>query len=235
MLDAQEKARIMGKYLELEATIVNGESIGERARKSVDESAGLSGTEDPVAPVLRTALVINWPEIAMKTRYAAFRVRYPEIDSLAKLREVMRATPPLDFCVGYLGINANPLKPDQNPKYVMLRALTDEFLDYQAKHGIDSEIEALRAWAEAVDMTDLGNDPIGKIKGVGPGTVENIRLNLGYVTVKPDRHVIGVARKVLGISVSPLEYAKVAESLGINPRRFDMTLFAYGQLKGISS
>lgn len=235
MLHDEEKYRILEKLQEIERTSSNGRLIGEIAQASVDNSKKLLGSTDPVAPVLRTALVINWPEVAMKKRYENFRHQFPQIDSLSALKSVIDETPPLDFCINHLGINANRDKPEKNPKFSLLKLLTNGFLEYQAYKNMPSEIEAMRHWAKVVDIDDLRNDPIGKLKGVGPGAVENIRLNLGYSTVKPDRHVIGVAQKTLGVSISPLHYTRLAEFIGVHPRRFDSALFEYGKLMGVSA
>lgn len=236
MLHNEEKRRILKKFEEIERERTkDGKLIREIAQASVDKSEWLLSSIDPIAPVLRTALVINWREVAMKSRYERFRRMFPEIDSLAALSSVINKVPPLDFCKEYLNIESD--KPEKNPKLSRLKLLTNGFLEYQASKNIPSEIEAMRDWAEAVDIDDLRNDPIGKLEGVGPGTVENIRLNLGYSTVKPDRHVIGVAQKILGISISisPCHYTELAEFIGVHPRRFDSALFEYGKLKGISA
>lgn len=235
MLQDHEKSQLLERFLEIERINVNGQPIGEIVRSVVEESEALMKATDPIAPILRTALVINWRESAMKKRYESFRHRLPDIDSLSALKAAIDETSPIDFCSNYLGIRANPEKPEKNPKYMLLKALTRGFLEYQATQKIPSEIEAIRHWADRVDIGNLKGDPIGKLHGVGPGTVENIRLNLGYSTVKPDRHVIGVAQKVLGVTSSPLQYTKLAEFIGINPRRFDSVLFEYGKAAGVSS
>ena len=234
MLQDHEKSQLFERFLEIERTNVNGQPIGEIVRAVVEESEALMIATDPIAPILRTALVINWRESAMKKRYESFRQRFPNIDSLSSLQTAIDETLPIDFCANYLGIHANPDKPGKNPKYMLLKALTRGFIEYQGIQNIQREIEAIRHWADRVDIDNLKGDPIGNLHGVGPGTVENIRLNLGYSTVKPDRHVIGVAKKVLGIASSPLQYTQLAKFIGINPRRFDSVLFEYGKAAGVS-
>jgi hypothetical protein len=85
-----------------------------------------------------------------------------------------------------------------------------------------------------VDLTALKSDFIGRRHGVGPGVVENIRLNLGYSVVKPDRHVIGVMQKFLKVVIPLYAYNDFATHIGVNPRYFDCLLFEYGKAKNIS-
>jgi len=56
----------------------------------------------------------------------------------------MDKTDPLDFCKRYLNINANSSTANENPKYCLLRELTNGFLEYQKEHSLSSEMEAIR-------------------------------------------------------------------------------------------
>jgi len=234
MLPEERRGEIVATFLKMEAFVPegkNGASIGEMARKAVETADRLSVATDALMPVLRTALVINWKESAMKSRYERFRCKFPEITTLAALKDALDKAEPVHFCEHYLRINATN---EQNPKYKLLKGLTKGFLDYQRDQGIGSEIEAIRHWAAHVDVARLDADPIGGIRGVGPGVVGNIRLNLGLDAIKPDRHVIGVMKQHLLLDVPHHCYGKVAEWLGIGKRRFDEVLFRYGQAHGIS-
>lgn len=228
VLTESQKSHALLAFRKLE-----GEVLPQITAEALDyngENTRLLSSSDAVAPILRTALVINWRESAMKTRYERFRSTFPEINSLAALKAVIDRTDPLDFCRTYLNINANTEAPAENPKYRLLKTLTEAFLDYQAKSGQKTEMDALREWANNIDPDNLGDDPIAKLKGVGIGTVENIRLNLGMSTVKPDRHVIATVRDVLHIDMKPCNYMNLAEELDIPPRHFDNILFRYGQM-----
>jgi hypothetical protein len=90
-----------------------------------EECAELAKSSDSVTPILRTALIINWRESAMKVRYKRFVDSFPEISTLLALKRVMDATTPLDFCKTYLNINANISAADKNPKYCLLKELTN--------------------------------------------------------------------------------------------------------------
>ncbi len=89
----------------------------------------------------------------MKPRYVRFVTTFPEISTLAALKTVMDNTKPWDFCKTYLNINANKSVPHKNPKYCLLKELTNGFLEYQKFHNLSSEIEAIRHWS--VNFQDL--------------------------------------------------------------------------------
>jgi hypothetical protein len=136
-------------------------------------------------------------------------------------------------------INANSTAADKNPKYALLRELTNGFLEYQQENGFPTEIQALRDWCSKVDVTTMKkDDPIGKRNRVGPGVVGNLSLCLGNRSiVKLDRHVIGVMEKHLRqkISRNGKSYSEFATSIGLEPRYLDCVLFKYGQAKNISA
>jgi hypothetical protein len=73
-----------------------------------------------------------------------------------------------------------------------------------------------------VNLSDLKNDLIGKRRGVGPGVVENIRLNLRDRVVKPDRHVIGIMKKFLEVDISLDSYNEFAGEIGKDTRYLDI-------------
>ena len=159
----------------------------------------------------------------MKSRYQRFVAMFPEISTLSALKRVMDTTEPLAFCETYLKIHANSAAADKNPKYCLLKALTDGFLEYQKLHGLSSEIEAIRQWSGRVKLDDLENDFIGK------------RLNLGDRVMKPDRHVIGVMEQCLQMKIPLDRYSEFAHLIGKNPRYLDCILFEYGKAKKISA
>jgi len=77
---------------------------------------------------------------------------------------------------------------------------------------------------------------IGRRHGVGPGTVGNIRINLGMDAIKPDRHVIGVVQQNLGRKSLPItDYDLLAQELRVPRRYFDEIAFRYGKQMGISA
>ena len=236
MLTQAQKVEIRAKVAEMESTIVPSEhgddTIGALARDDADLAAELLASDDPLMPILRTALVINWKEVAMVRRYDHFRKTFPHISTLFELKRAMDALDPIAFCKSHLKIDATS---DSNPKYRLLRNLVEGFLEYQSALGIATEMAAIRQWAANVDVKNLKDDPIGMRHGVGIGVVENIRRNLGMSVIKPDRHVIGVVRQCLGLQLAPEAYGAFAESLGMEKRRLDFILFKFGQLRNISA
>jgi hypothetical protein len=172
----------------------------------------------------------------MKSRYERFKEKFPNVSTLLALKRIIDSTEPLDFCTTYLNINANSFAADKNPKYCLLRELTNGFLEYQKEFGFFSEITAIRDWSARVNLAELKNDSIGKRHGVGPAVVGNIRLNLGERVVKADRHVIGVMKKFLQLDEIPVDrYDDFAKCIGKDPRFLDCILFEYGKAKNISA
>jgi hypothetical protein len=236
MITSKKKKEVLSHLEEIKRSVIlkDGEdiTIGELCNRCLLESEKLLESADSVAPILRTSLVMRWKESAMRSRYERFRTEFPEISTLEKLKNVIDNTDALKFCKNHLNINANS---SANPKYVLLKELTNGFLEYQTAFGLHSEIEALRHWSLNVNLYKLKEDFIGKRPNVGIATIENIRLNLGYSTIKPDRHVIGVMTKCLGLDIPVEHYIEFANFIGINPRYLDCLLFEYGKLKRISA
>jgi hypothetical protein len=240
MLPHDKKRKVLSRVKKIENFIIprgdGANTVGALRKAIAAESAELAKLSDSLAPILRTSLVINNRESAMKSRYERFVKTFPKISTLLTLKRVMDSTDPLDFCKTYLNINANSSAADKNPKYCLLRELTNGFLEYQKLFGFSSEIEAIRHWSANVDLANLEKDLIGKRRGVGPAVVQNIKLNLGESVGKMDRHVIGVMKKFLKLEDSVLDrYEEFARFIGKEPRYLDYILFKYGQAKNISA
>lgn len=231
-LTQSQQELIRSRLDRIERSMIDSQtSIGQLCKVVLHKTAELRASNDPIPPILRTALVINWPESAMKERYSRFRHKYPHIQTLESLCETIRRVEPMEFCVDYLNINANPDKPEANPKYKLLETLAFGFQEYYLglKSELTSEMTAMRHWADRVDITKLKRDPIGSLKWVGPGVVENIRLNLGYSVIKPDRHVIRVMENVVLRGVPRISYEELAEQMGLDRRYLDCLLFEFGK------
>lgn len=229
------KSQFMKKFESLENQHIldaNGKSItlADYCKKKLENSKRLQESTDSLTPIYKTALEINWKQSAMKKRLEYFRENFPEVNSLEKMHEIIISTDPLVFCKKYLLINANPHKPDKNPKYRLLQELIIGFLEYREINQIDTEIESIRHWANNVQLNDLKNDIIGKRPGIGIGVVENIRLNLGMDTIKPDRHVLNVLMYEFGfMNIQNNELLNLATEIGINKFYMDRVLFEYGR------
>jgi len=238
VLSNERRQEVLSRISEIENFVIKHDdkdiAICALCKKIAAESEKLAELSDSLMPILRTALVINWRESAMKSRYNHFRKAFPEISTLSALKSVMDSTDPLDFCKRYLNINANSSAPDKNPKYSLLGELTDGFLEYQRQNGFSSEMEAIRHWSSKVKPEDLKNDFIGKRRGVGPGVVANIKLNLGEGVIKPDRHVISVMKDFLEVDIPFDRYSEFAKFIGKDSRYLDCILFEYGKAKKIA-
>jgi len=150
VISNDKKQEVLSRISEIENFTIKHDdkdiAIGALCRNITAESAELTKSTDSLMPILRTALVINWRESAMKSSYDRFRKKFPEISTLSDLKRVMDNKDALDFCKTYLNINA---KTDKNPKYCLLRELSNGFLEYQKHHRLSSEIEAIRLERES--------------------------------------------------------------------------------------
>jgi hypothetical protein len=236
VISNDKRQEVLSRISEIENFTVSHDdkdiAVGALCMNITAESAKLTNSTDSLMPILRTALVINARESAMKSRYERFRKEFPKISTLFALKRVMDNKDALDFCRTYLNINATT---DKNPKYCLLRELTNGFLEYQKEHSLSSEIAAIRHWSAGVKLNDLKKDFIGKRHGVGPGVVQNIRLNLGERVIKPDRRVIGVLKQFLQLDIPFDRYNEFAKLIGKDPRYLDCLLFEYGKAKDISA
>lgn len=181
--------------------------------------------------IVGTALVINWKYETAKSRIDRFEKNYPRIDSLEKLNKAIDKTPANVFIKDYLNINPNPVHPELNPKYVMLVNLCKSFLEYKKMKMIKDDKEAMKDWADNVDVFNIKDDFIGRIKGVGPGVVLNILLSLGYDVVKPDRHVIATSKNQFNLKIAPYEFANLSNAVGESQLYLDKVLFEFGRNK----
>jgi hypothetical protein len=239
VISNEKKEEILARISEIENSTLKRDNkdiaIGALCKNITAESAKLANSSDSLTPILRTALVINWKESAMKSRYDRFKKEFPEITTLSALKQAMDSTDALEFCKNYLNINAASSAADKNPKYCLLRELTNGFLEYQKENGLSSEIDAIRHWSAGVKDKELKSDFIGKRHGVGPGVIRNIKLNLGERVIKPDRHVIGVMKEFLKVDIPFDRYNEFSMFIGLDPRYLDCILFEYGKLKNISA
>ena len=120
MISEKERLAVKERFAEMERATQDGMTLGDNARMVIENAKDLRLSEDALMPVLRTALVINWPEKAMCKRYEQFRTQFPEISTLQDMRDVMDREDPVVFCHRYLDIKATS---SANPKYCLLREL----------------------------------------------------------------------------------------------------------------
>lgn len=207
-------------------------TLKELGDKRLKEILSIDKTKiSPVYPVVSTALAIRSRESAAIKRKKRFFEKFPEITSLEKLKIVLETTDPRDFLSTYLDIKSNLPDPTQNPKYARLKNLCNGFLEYKSAKNIDSEIDAILDWAEKVDVHQLDNDIIGSKNGIGPATIQNIRLTLKFNEIKGDVNVLNVLKDEVKIIVKSENVDEIASQLGIPKIYLDTLLFEYGKLK----
>ncbi len=166
----------------------DGRTLGEVARESAQDMR----EDSPAAAVVNTALAINWKWTLAEPRIERFKVQYPKVKSFSSLKQLLGSMNERDFCRKVLDI---PGAKPGNPRRRMLKDLVEAFLDYERRKGLKDDWEAIQKWGEEVNVDDLANDPVvGGIKGVGPATVQNIKIVSGFDTSKPDRRLENALR-----------------------------------------
>ena len=175
-------------------------TIGELAR----EGAKSIEVENAAVAIVTTVLAMRqkWRETA-KPRVEDFKMKYSDIRTLRDLELLMESMSEREFCKSVLGLR---IAETPFPRYARLREFVEAFLTYQEETGIEDDWEAMKDWARNVDVNNVKNDIVGKIKGVNLATVQNLRLLCGIDTVKPDVHVKNVLKEIgLGNEVGVVE------------------------------
>ncbi|GAB7018198.1 hypothetical protein [Halostagnicola bangensis] len=102
-----------------------------------------------------------------------FRDSFIESGRLASLSDLASLTLEDDDLVEAVGA--------RRKRHVLL-----EIADRLERRPEDGDLESLQAWAAEVDIYRYEADPIGDISGVGPSSVQYLRILAGVDTVKPD-------------------------------------------------
>lgn len=240
ILNSKEQQEFLKKFKILEDFIGTDDRTGKRAplrELALDREKRWQDKleqKSSLFPVFNVSLTINWDfEKLAKPRIDRFKKLYPEITSLQELKNRLNEEGPKLFIKKYMDIEADPKNPDKNPKFALLKTLIDGFLSYQKKFGFINEYEALRHWADNLNLKEYKQDYIGCRKGVGLGTIQNIKLNMGYNVVKPDRHVRNVLKTFFDVDIEFYQHDELARELDFTPLYFDKVLFEYGRNKGL--
>lgn len=212
-------------------------ALGVLAREREEEfRLGKRSSSKPVDIIVNTSLAINWKWTTAKSRIDYFLTKFPEINSLQKLNEeISKFDDCRKFMQKYFNLNA---KSERNPKYRLLKSLTKGFLDLSGEYSIslreEDEIKILKCWAEKfLSHRVIKNDPIGRLDGVGEGTIYNMLLLLGYDVVKPDRHFKRMLNEHFNLSYSPSTLEGLCKVLGCSQVYLDKVLYEYGRNKSV--
>jgi hypothetical protein len=102
MISNDKKREVLARIRGIETLTLRRDdrdiAIGALCKDIAAESAKLAKSTDSLTPILRTSLVINWKEAAMKSRYDRFRNKFPEITTLSALKQAIDSTDALEFC-----------------------------------------------------------------------------------------------------------------------------------------
>ncbi|MDJ1430910.1 hypothetical protein [Halostagnicola sp. A-GB9-2] len=102
-----------------------------------------------------------------------FRDSFVESGRLASLSDLASLTLEDDDLVEAVGA--------RRKRHVLL-----EIADRLERRPEDGDLESLQVWAAEADIYRYEADPIGGISGVGPSSVQYLRILAGVDTVKPD-------------------------------------------------
>jgi len=191
-----------------------GKLIAEVAKKHLVSQ----WAETPAEALVNTVLAIRqrWTE-TVEPRLDAFRRNYPHIRTIYNLKKLIESMSEYDFCDKVFDMK---IKEIPNRRYEMLKGMITSFIQYQKKKEFTSDYEAMKDWAKNCDLSNLGDDIVGKIHNVGLATVQNLRICLGINTLKPDVHIKRALDEVgLGNDVEVCEL--ISELTGYSPLELD--------------
>lgn len=166
------------------------ETVGNIAKKEIQED----WINNHVEAIINTVLAMNqrWKETA-EPRFRKYQRNYSHIKNLYDLNTLIRSSSESDFCKKVL---STTITKNNYWRYKMLCDMLKAFIEYQKENGFNSDKEAMMDWAKRCNLSQLEKDVIGKIKYVGPATVQNVRMCLGIDTIKPDVHIKNALKKI---------------------------------------
>jgi hypothetical protein len=153
------------------------------------------------------------------------KTNYPNLKSFKDLTRIVKSKSQSEFYEFWGHKNLR--------KYNVLINLLEAIELIRSRFNIEDDFELMNRWAHDVNINNLNEDEIGKIKDVALATVQHLRMDFGIDTVKPDQRVIEVLeREFVYKNVSQKKAIHLVEELselsGISIRKIDMILVNYG-------
>lgn len=182
-----------------------------------------------LGPIYNTAHVMRAHFKSAKEKTDWFQSKYPQINTIRKCDELLTDSDPILFMNRFMNIDGqNP----KNKKYLRLKNLCSGFLNYMQINNLKDEKKALLEWGNNVDFKNLSNDIIGSLPDIAEGTVQNLRMVMGFDAIKTDVHVINTLKEVFGISkIKIWELIELCELLNVKQLYFDKVLYEYDRAK----
>lgn len=155
----------------------------------------------------------------------------PCIDRLRKQRfntfnDLKTKTQNFSYFSAFCGMN-------DYQKYGILVNLLNTIEKLKKSSGMTGDYEVMEKWAKDTNYYELGNDPIGSIKGIGIATFQHLRMNFGANTVKPDQRVKEVLNKEFNFAsnddidcINAVE--QISEIVGKSALYLDQVFVNYG-------
>jgi len=95
------------------------------------------------------------------------------------------------------------------------------------KNGLESDLAALRFWAERASYENWREDPIGEIHGVGLITFQYLRMQAGVDTTMPDKIVKRIVERDFGIKTeNDIQFIKRMETFS-KETKYSQTLLCW--------
>jgi hypothetical protein len=163
-------------------------------------------------------------------RISRFRYRFPHITTLTHLKELVSQR-------GYEGF-AGVWDYEHADRVRILDQLIAWFLGEKKRQREPDDLVVMRRWADGFRL-DREREPL--IAGLGPATLQYLRMLLGVSTAKPDRYIRRAVAGALGHPVSDEEAVQVvteaarAPEVGAEPAALDYAIWKHLSSKGRGS
>ena len=184
------------------------------AKLSLNSDISKWDYNNPVLIILDAVLTINRNYLTfVKPRVLSFKENYDEIKTIEQMLNLIQT-------LGFDKFSKEVLKYNDMERILLLKRVLTEFKNYKIENNLQDDLEALKHWAQNIDIKKLKTDKIYNIKGIGLSTVQYLRMLIGVNTMMPDRHIKSWVMEILGVDkLGEKKYIKlleqVSEILGI--------------------
>ena len=229
---------VINKIQQMQETEIQDESgriftVGEVAKSRFTElkQQPFLWVNNHVEALINTALNIRQKTETVKKRMKVYRKNYSHIKNLYDLKKLINSMSEKECLYKVLGFNK--VKKLNNPRYNVLKAMIEAFISYQKRKGFSSDYEAMKDWAHNFDLSNLNNDALAEIHGVGLARVQNLRMCLGVDTVKPDVHIENALKELGYENCSKRNVVEICEWIseltGYSCLELDQIFWHYGK------
>ena len=118
-------------------------------------------------------------------------------------------------------------------KFEILKTLLEIFIPRLKRLDTpENDFLVVCEWARAAQLSNMDQDPVGRIKGVGIATFQPLRMTFGADTVKPDLRVKNVRDREFNLRLSNQDSVLVVQQMARivkrTPLEIDQIFMKYG-------